>query len=192
LAKLPNPINTRWRMIYPPNQTLIAVPVHRLPHGRVGSKQSIIEITAATKQRASVARSFCEPANAARRQTLTSNDLWRTATAGSLVLLHRRRTGPRTAAFFISTHNDTPNRNSHRRAPGRQQLALPIVDRRVLKRCGPEALLPDARANFPARPPTIVSAPWPRQSDPRRQCCAPRAAGLLPSTSGELRGRPVA
>jgi len=40
-----------------PNFTSISVPVHRLPSGRVGSKQQAsLEITLATKQRASVAR----------------------------------------------------------------------------------------------------------------------------------------
>jgi hypothetical protein len=49
-----------------PNFTSIAVPVHRLPPE--DWKQSL-EIILATKQRASVARSFCEPAN----PTLSAN-----------------------------------------------------------------------------------------------------------------------
>ena len=105
LAKLPNPINTRWRMIYPPNKTLLVSLYHYIgcaarrvagnpgaresrrlneprPHGRVGSKQSI----ARNHRRNQAARFrgtffFASPLTHPQAQTLTSNDLWRTATS---------------------------------------------------------------------------------------------------------------
>jgi hypothetical protein len=47
----------------------------------------------------------------------------------------QRRTGPHTAALFISTRTTPLTQTRTGRAPERQQSALPIVDRRVIKRC---------------------------------------------------------
>jgi hypothetical protein len=90
LARLPNLISARWRTIYPhihrTNFNSIGVLVHRLP--LKDWKQSL-ESTLATKQRASVARSFCEPAKRhPKRKRSPATIYGGLRLAGTLVLLH--------------------------------------------------------------------------------------------------------
>jgi hypothetical protein len=89
LARLPNLISARWRMIYPPNRILpsIAVPVHRLPPEGWKQTTSIARNHHAARRRGRVFFRARRRQAAGKRSPATIYGGLRLA--GTLVLLHR-------------------------------------------------------------------------------------------------------